>query len=49
MFVQPGVRTLLISTHKPTVASHIGHENSTQSSFNPLCGHKARPDPTLRL
>ena len=43
MFVEPGVRTLLISTHKATVASHIGHENSTQSSFNPLCGHKSSP------
>ena len=48
MFVQPGVRTLLISTHKPTVARHIGHENSTQSTFNPLCGHEDRPDP-IRL
>jgi hypothetical protein len=43
MFVQPGVRTLLISTHEAAVASHIGHENSTQSPFHTICGHKSSP------
>jgi hypothetical protein len=33
VFAQPGVRALLIGSHKATVASHVGYKNGTHSPF----------------